>query len=141
MGVLPMPPQDKDKSDDLEEDGYVKADKRASHEADEERPEEAAPEEPTTEPPPTEEGERPDINVHSLLRMTVGMFIEQAWIHLGLRMDPNKNKVEQNLPHAKTAIDIVEFMIQKLGPDLDEGEKRELDLMLANLRMNYVQRA
>jgi hypothetical protein len=136
-----MPPEDKDKSDDLEADGYVKADKRASHEADEGSAEEATPEGPTAEAPPTEEGERPDINVHSLLRMTVGMFVEQAWIHLGLRMDPNKNKVEQNLPYAKTAIDIVEFMIQKLEPDLDEGEKRELNLMLANLRMNYVQRA
>jgi hypothetical protein len=31
-------------------------------------------------------------------------------------------------------------MVEQLQPDLDEGEKRELDVLLANLRMNYVQR-
>jgi len=136
-----MLPEEKD--DELDEE-YVKADKRASREA--EPAEEPAPEQPRAEPQPPaepldeEEGERPDINVYSLLRMSIGMYIEQAWIHLGLRMDPNKNKVEHNLPYAKVAIDTVDFMVQKLQPDLDDNEKRELDLLLANLRMNYVQR-
>jgi hypothetical protein len=123
-----MPPEDTD--DELEEESYVKADRRASREA-EDADEESADE---------EAGERPDINVYSLLRMSIGMYIEQAWIHLGLRMDPNKSKVEQNLPYAKVAIDVVDFMVQKLQSDLDENERRELDLLLANLRMNYVQR-
>ena len=139
-----MPPDDNDK--ELEEETYVKADRRASRDVSEEAPpeepvEEEAAEEPEPEEPPAgEEDERPDINVFSLLRMSIGMYIEQAWIHLGLRMDPNKSKVEPNLPNAKVAIDVVDFMIQKLQPDLDDNEKRELDLMLANLRMNYVQR-
>jgi hypothetical protein len=72
--------------------------------------------------------------------MSVGMYVEQAWIHMGLRMDPRKSHVETNLPHAKVAIDTVAFMVEQLQPDLDEGEKRELDVLLANLRMNYVQR-
>ena len=140
-----MPPEDRD--DELEEESYVKADRRASREA-QDADEEATPEQPSAEPqerkgqePADEEaGERPDINVYSLLRMSIGMYIEQAWIHLGLRMDPNKSKVEQNLSYAKVAIDVVDFMVQRLQPDLDETERRELDLMLANLRMNYVQR-
>jgi hypothetical protein len=136
-----MPPEEKD--DEIDEE-YVKADRRASREA-EPTDEEPAPEPSTAEaaPPPEpdeEEGERPDINVYSLLRMSIGMYVEQAWIHLGLRMDPNKTKTEQNLPYAKVAIDVVDFMVRSLQPDLDENEKRELDLLLANLRMNYVQR-
>ena len=135
-----------DKRDDLdEEEPHVKVDKRASREVSEERPSEeatkAATAQPAAEKPPeAEEHERPEIDVYSLLRMSVGMYVEQAWIHLGLRMDPSKNKVEQNLPHAKVAIDVVDFIIQQLQPDLDHDEKRELDLALANLRMNYVQR-
>ena len=135
-----MPPEEKD--DELDEE-YVKADRRASREAEPEEPEPAEPSaeaQPPPEPPDEEEGERPDINVYSLLRMSIGMYIEQAWIHLGLRMDPNKSKTEQNLPYAKVAIDVVDFMVRSLQPDLDDNEKRELDLLLANLRMNYVQR-
>ncbi|MGQ9733343.1 MAG: DUF1844 domain-containing protein, partial [Candidatus Zipacnadales bacterium] len=73
--------------------------------------------------------------------MSVGMYIEQAWIHLGVRMYPHKHNVEQNLPLAKVAIDVVAFLIEQLQPHLDANEKKELELALANLRMNYVQRA
>jgi len=142
-----MSPEDRD--DELEEESYVKADHRASREA-EEGPPKAEPPEPEADEPepaaPTDEPEAdageelPDITVYSLLRMSVGMYVEQAWVHLGVRMDPNKNKVEQNLPYAKVAIDTVEFMTRQLQPDLDERERKELDLLLANLRMNYVQR-
>ncbi len=127
----------------------MKADHRASREARDEpaekeprgpEPDEPEREGPAAEPEADDGEERPDITVYSLLRMSIGMYIEQAWVHLGLRMDPNKNKVEQNLPYAKVAIDTVEFMTRQLQPDLDENERKELDLLLANLRMNYVQR-
>lgn len=132
-----------DRNEELEnEEPYVKADHRASRRSEEETPqrETASAQEETPKAEKSDEGEPPDIDVYSLLRMSVGMFVEQAWIHLGLRMAPNKTKIEQNLPQAKVAIDTVDFMIRQLEPDLDESEKRELDVVLANLRMNYVQR-
>jgi hypothetical protein len=131
-----MPPEDRD--DELDEESYVKADHRASREAEDAPPEpEEAPAE--SEAEPTDE-QLPEITVYSLLRMSIGMYIEQAWVHLGVRMDPTRNRVEQNLPCAKVAIDTVEFMARQLQPDLDENERKDLDLALANLRMNYVQR-
>jgi len=138
---------DKDERDDLEEEGYVKQDARASRapsaeESERETPgPEAEPAAPESEPPPTQAADDvPDIDVYSLLRMSVGMYVEQAWIHMGLRVDPRKGKAEPNLPYAKVAIDTVAFVVEQLQPNLDENEKRELDIMLANLRMNYVQR-
>ena len=69
------------------------------------------------------------------------MYAEQAWIHMGVRMDPSKQKAEQNLPLAKVAVDTVAFLVEQLEPDLTPEEKRELDQLVANLRINYVQRS
>jgi hypothetical protein len=133
-----MPPKQKPEEEPEEE--FVKVDRRASREAEEEA--EPSPAEPPQEPAPeAEEGEVPEINVYSLLRMTVGMFAEQAWLHLGLRMDPRTNKTQTDLPLAKVAIDTVSFIVDQLQPDLDAAEARELEALLANLRINYVQRA
>jgi hypothetical protein len=138
-----MPAEEKDEREPEEEE-FVKVDKRASREVEEPAEPAAAPEAPPAEPgpePSAPEEERPQLTVHNLLRMTVGMFAEQAWIHLGLRMDPGTSKTETNLPLATIAIDTVAFMVEKLQPDLDSQDKRELDALLANLRINYVQRA
>ncbi|MBM3501330.1 MAG: DUF1844 domain-containing protein [Armatimonadetes bacterium] len=138
-----MPPEERD--DELEEEQYVKADRRASRGTEEDAPPAAEPTDGAaateSDAAAEEDRELPDITVYSLLRMSIGMYIEQAWVHLGVRMDPSRNKVEQNLPYAKIAIDTVEFMARQLQPDLDESERKDLELVLANLRMNYVQRA
>ena len=137
-----MAPKGKEEPEPEEE--FVKVDKRAPR--DEAAPDEPPPPgEPTApEPPPegpSEAGERMPLNVYSLLRMSVGMYAEQAWVHLGLRMDPTSGKTETNLPLAKVAIDTMAFITEQLQPDLDDSEKRELEQLLANLRINYVQRA
>jgi len=126
-------PEDDRRDEEQEEEEYVKADARASRAEAEEEPEEAAPEEP--------EGDRPDITVYSLLRMSIGMYAEQAWIHMGVRMDTTKQTTETNLPLAQVAIDTAAFIAEKLQPDLDDAEKREIEQLLANLRINFVQRA
>jgi hypothetical protein len=143
-----MPPDERDGQEPEEE--FVKVDRRASREAGKGEEAQAGPEAETDQqegrPEPTgaagkPEEERPELNVYSLLRMSVGMYVEQAWIHLGLRADPTTNKTETNLPLAKVAIDTVTFIVEELQPDLDASEKRELETLLANLRINYVRRA
>lgn len=165
-----MPPEDKRDEGELEEEEHRKVDKRASRQtpAEEEAAEkgaeaaepagEAEPEatEAETETqeaePPTEQEEAPDegaadegpppeITVYGLLRMSIGMYAEQAWIHMGVRMDPSKQRTEQNLPLAKVAVDTVAFLVEQLQPDLTPEEKREVDQLVANLRINYVQRS
>ncbi len=166
-----MPPEDKRDEDEWEEEEHRKVDKRASRQtpaedeaaekgtegaeaaepAEEAEPEAAAagtaeagmPEEQEEAPDEegAEEGPPPEITVYGLLRMSIGMYAEQAWIHMGVRMDPSKQKTEQNLPLAKVAVDTVAFLVEQLGPDLTPEEKRELDQLVANLRINYVQRS
>jgi hypothetical protein len=143
-----MSPKEKDERE-REEEEFVKVDKRAPRDVAEPTEPAAAPAgadsqpQPTPEPeprPPASEEERAELTVYNLLRMTVGMFAEQAWIHLGLRVDPGTGKTEANLPFAKVAIDTVSFMVEQLQPDLGSQDKRELEAVLANLRINYVQR-
>jgi len=141
-----MSPREKDEREPEEEE-FVKVDKRAPRDVEEPTEPAAGPAEAGTEPAPEPEPataaageERPELTVYNLLRMAVGMFAEQAWIHLGLRMDPSTSKTEANLPFAKVAIDTLSFMVEQLQPGLDSQDKRELEALLANLRVNYVQR-
>ncbi len=92
-------------------------------------------------PEAEQEAAAPEITVYGLLRMSVGMYAQQAWIHMGLRMDPSTQKTEQNMPLAKVAIDTVAFVVEQLQPDLTPEEKRELDSLVADLRINYVQQS
>jgi len=140
-----MTPEDMDREEETQEEEHTKTDTRASSqpepEAEEAPPETPPAEDAPTDEPPAEDGERPDIDVYSLLRMSIGMYAQQAWVHLGLVKDPYKDTTEMNLPMAQIAIDTVAFMAEKLGDELDEGEKREMDSLLTNLRINFAQRS
>ena len=46
-----------------------------------------------------------------------------------------------DLPMAQIAIDTVAFIVEKLGDELEESEKREMDSLLTNLRINFAQRS
>ena len=81
-----------------------------------------------------------DLGVYGILRFSVGLVIQQAWIALGLQA-PSGGETQENLPDAKVAIDALQSLVGHLGPDLDDEEKRELESTLANLRINFVQRA
>ncbi len=148
-----------------EEDGYKKVDRRVIKDEDAAAPEEPPaeaipePEEPTTpeEPPyePIPEPEEPapaeepaqdepmnwaEVGVYGVLRFTVGLLVQLAWINLGIQAPPG-GETRENLPEAQAAISSLGDIITRLEPDLSPDEKRELDAMLANLRINYIQRA
>ncbi len=147
-----MPPTDEEKAKAPEEEPHVKVDQRAarraaeehgcfpcggSSEAEEPVEREADEEEKPGEP---EAEELPEVSIYSLLRMFVGMVMQQAWVHLGVQMDQTKQKVQQDLPKAKTAIDTLASLVAHLQPDLEATEKRELERALADLRINYTRR-
>jgi len=85
--------------------------------------------------------EVPALDTYALLRMCVGMFLEQAWVQLGLQLAPGARDTTTDLPQAKLAIDTVAHMRAALQGNLTPEEERSLDQALASLRMNYVQRA
>lgn len=81
------------------------------------------------------------LNMYDLLRMMLGMCVQQAWIHLGIQLAPGAKELKMDLPQARLAIDTVAYIKEALAAQLQEAEKREIEQILATLRLNYVQRA
>jgi len=63
----------------------------------------------------------------------------QALIHLGVIGNPLSGKTELNLPQAKYTIDILGMLEEKTRGNLLDEERRELDQLLYDLRLRYVQ--
>ncbi len=82
-----------------------------------------------------------ELTIYDTLRFMTGLLMQQAWIHLGIRLAPGADELTQDLPQARLAIDTLELIVGKLQDHLDESERTELSTELTNLRMNYVQKA
>jgi hypothetical protein len=78
------------------------------------------------------------LDVYSLLGLFVGLVAEKAWQTLGLRTKPGTDKVETDFDQARVAIDTVGFFLEKLQPRLPDDEKRHLEGLVADLKLNYV---
>lgn len=78
-------------------------------------------------------------DVVELLRWVITVLAGSAWQNLGLVPDPATKKVARNLDDARLAIDAAASLIEHLKPRVDEKEQRELDTLLANLRLNFVE--
>jgi hypothetical protein len=63
----------------------------------------------------------------------------QAAIYLGLMPNPASGKAEKNLAAAKHAIDVLDVLQQKTEGNRTAEESDEIDAMLHQLRMAYVQ--
>ena len=138
-----------DREEEEQQESYHKVDKRVGHRDDEPA------EEPSPEPPEgvaeaecaageecaeTPGEEAMQIDMHGLLRMMFGMCVEQAWVHLGLQLAPGAKETKMDLPQARLAIDTIAYIQGALASDLSEAERREVEQILATLRMNYLQR-
>jgi hypothetical protein len=137
---------------DEEEKGFEVVDKRRR--SDDQTPEQAeASEEPTEDEfdedeegdgdygDPSLTGSMPKLAVSDILRMTVGMLNEKAWIHMGLIPDPLSGQIERDLTEARLAIDALADLAKHLEPHTEGAEKRELQVMVSNLRINFVQQS
>ena len=104
----------------------------------------AAPEAEASQEAVTEEAEEPEAaptSVHDLLRefaIVLGLF---AWQRLGLMMDPGTGKIHRDLSQARIAIDTVAYLVQQIGDDIPEDQKRALRATLADLRINFVEQS
>jgi hypothetical protein len=81
-------------------------------------------------PPPT---------TSDLLRWCIGVLAGAAWQNLGLVPNPASKTVERNLDDARMAIDAVAALMDLIKPHLDERARREMDNLLADLRLNFVE--
>jgi len=98
-------------------------------------PESAADEQAEWTPPPPEE-----LNVFDMLRAAIGLFVQEAWIALGVQARPGATEVHTDLHGARIAIDTTHLLIEKLGDEATAEEQREFEQIMTNLRMNFVRR-
>ena len=83
----------------------------------------------------------PPADVYDLLRFALGLFLNQAWIHLGVRTAPGATETVTDLSKARVAIDTAVVLFEKLRSVMSEQEQRDVELELSNLRINFAQRA
>ncbi len=95
------------------------------------------------EPPaPNERAAEPaegPVDTTSLLRWCVSLLAANAWQGMGLVPDPATQKVERNLDDARLAIDAVAALADQLRPRLPDAERRQLETLLTDLRLNFMQ--
>ena len=86
-----------------------------------------------------EEGfKEPDLPV--LFVWFISMLSGKAWEYLGLIMNPETKEMNKDLKKAKIAIDTVAFLYDQIKDDLNPEDFKRIENLLANLRMNYVEK-
>lgn len=84
----------------------------------------------------------PTPTVYDHLLVMFEQMVVVAWAKLGLRPDPLSGKLEPNIAEAKVAIDVVTFIGTQLEQQLeDEGDRRQIQNVMRDLKINFVQRS
>ena len=116
-----------------EKDEEIK-EKKVQKEAKEETKEKVKEEEKKQE----EHFKEPDLPV--LFVWFISMLSGKAWEYLGLIMNPETKEMNKDLKKAKIAIDTVAFLYDQIKDDLNPEDFKRIENLLANLRMNYVEK-
>lgn len=77
--------------------------------------------------------------VKSLLATCISLLAGKAWEAMGLVPDPTTKKIERKLEDAQLAIDAAAALADLVRPRLSEPERREVEVLLSNLRLNFVE--
>jgi hypothetical protein len=81
------------------------------------------------------------ISVYDLMGVSLDQFIEVAWVKMGLRPDPITGGEATDMEEAKVAIDMANRLAEWLDPHLEGEDKRRVQQLLTDLRMNYIRKS
>lgn len=70
----------------------------------------------------------------------ISLLSGKVWEYLGLIMNPETKEINKDLKKAKIAIDTVAFLYDQIKDDLNPEDFKRIENLLANLRMNYVEK-
>lgn len=70
----------------------------------------------------------------------VEWFARLAWEHLGLVPGARTGQIATDLAEAGRAIDAADFLVKLLHAHLSPDRRRDLDHLVADLKVNYVQK-
>lgn len=76
-----------------------------------------------------------------LLVWNLSLLAAKAWEGMGLVPSPLTNKVEKNLEEARLAIDAFAAIFEVLRVRIEEQTRREMETLLTNLRINFVEKS
>ena len=81
------------------------------------------------------------LDTYVLIQLFINILASKAWQHMGLRIKPGTDTVEKDLERAKTAIDCISSLLEKVESHLQEKEARILRNLLSDLQINFVRAA
>jgi hypothetical protein len=106
-----------------------------------EAPKEAEPKERAAGSPGEVSGEAEKVaalDVWSVLRICVAQLAGIAWQMMGLQPDPFTNTVRKDMAQARVAIDAAAALVEQLLPHLQGQEAKDYQVLLTDLRLNFV---
>ena len=77
------------------------------------------------------------LDIYKLLELFVMLLSEQAWRHMGLRVDPRTNEIKKDLERAHVAIDCIISIVDKLEPHSESETKNRFRNLITDLQINY----
>ena len=78
-------------------------------------------------------------DTYGLVKNVIASLGQQAWINLGIQPNPITKKIEKDLKQAKLAIDCTVSLCEIMKQYSSPKEKIELDTLVQNLQLNFVQ--
>jgi DNA replication initiation complex subunit (GINS family) len=74
-----------------------------------------------------------------LFYQLVNTFQNAAWQQMGKQLNPLTNKVEKDLVQASMSINMLDMLMAKTQGNLSADEKRLLEQIISDLKLNYVE--
>lgn len=98
---------------------------------------------PDSKPDEELEDEMPpmEVTVQGVLRFSVEMLSNRAWVSMGLSPNPMTGKIERDLDEARRAIDVLGALAPHVEAGAEPQEKRDLRNLLADLRVNFLRQS
>lgn len=84
--------------------------------------------------------ERKSPSIHEILAVVLDQLSSIAWQKMGLQPDMVTGKMETDVAQAKVAVDVVAYLSNIIENEVDEEDKRQLQNLVRDLKINFVQR-
>ncbi|MBS1728535.1 MAG: DUF1844 domain-containing protein [Armatimonadetes bacterium] len=84
--------------------------------------------------------DRPAPTIYDHIAVILDQLGGVAWQKLGLQPDMVTGKIDADLSQARVAIDVVSYLASVLETQLDDEDKKHLQNLVRDLKINYVQK-
>lgn len=84
--------------------------------------------------------DRPAPTIYDHIAIVLDQMSGVAWQKMGLQPDMVTGKIDADLHQARVAIDVVNYLASILETQLDDDDKKHLQNLVRDLKINYVQK-